>query len=251
MALKNMSMEEMLMISQAWVSPENPAREAIGGVPRLAGVLPDLEGAHAAMYAVTPKAQDPRKAEIARTAVEVDALHDRFARGIHGYLTEAAALDDSGAELLALRDTLMPDGLAKVVQATYRGQAGYGRLLRERLTPALRAQLEALPLRRGNLLGPVESWLSAADRLGELEEERARLDTAQTPSTAQQVIDARNRWVRVVNAFESLAALADLDATTERLVFGPLRDAEAKADQRIARRKASAPTPPAVAALED
>lgn len=174
-------------------------------------------------------------------------MHDLLVRGIYGLLTEMALLDDEGAELLALRDRLLPDGISAAIHASYRAQAGYAALLRERLTPDVRDALAGIALRRGNLLERVEAWLAAAQRLGALEEERARLEAPEGASVGMQTAEARNGWVRVVNAFVSVAALAQLDESTDRLVFGPLRDAEARADQRAARRRASAAGNPAQA----
>jgi hypothetical protein len=68
-----------------------------------------------------------------------------------------------------------------------------------------------VPLRRGHLLECVEDWRAAAERLGELEEERARLEQPTGPSTGKQTVDARNAWIRVVNAFVGMGALAELD----------------------------------------
>jgi hypothetical protein len=98
------------------------------------------------------------------------------------------------------------------------------------------------------MLTRVEAWLSAADRLGAYEEERARLDGKPVESLGKQTVEARNGWIRAANAFIGVAALAQLDEAKDRLIFGPLHDAEAKADLRTARRSsgksgdASAPT---------
>jgi hypothetical protein len=244
MALKNLSVEEMVTLSEAWVTPGNPAHQALSQEPRLHGLVSDLTVAHGAIHAVTPRTGDPRKAEIARIATEEDIVHDRLARGVYGLLTEAALLDEQGEQLIAVRDQLMPDGVAKVTQATYRGQAGHAALTRQRLTPELRAALAGVPLRQGNLLARVDAWLAAADRLGALEEERARLDGASGSSLGKQTVDARNGWIRVVNALTGVAALAELDEAKERTIFGPLRDAEAKADLRTAKRSAGKVVPP-------
>src|SRR5690606_9871603 len=128
------------------------------------------------------RADNPRKAELSRLLSETDAVHDVLAGGIYGLLTEMSRLDDEGADLLSLRDALMPQGLARTVQSTYRGQAGHAGLLRERLTADLRQQLAQIPLRKGNLLERTEAWLATADRLGALEEERARLELSEGPS---------------------------------------------------------------------
>jgi hypothetical protein len=241
MAFKNMTAEEMVEISGAWTSTDNAAHSMMKSVARLSGMLPDVQTAHAALVALIPK-NDPRFAQIGRLASEADALHDLLARGIYGFLSEAAQLVEDGHELLSLRDALMPEGLSPVIHATYRGQAGYAKLLRERLDAATKDSLRAVLLPdSSNLLDRVQAWLDAADRVGKLEEERARMETG-GPALGAHVVNARNQWVRTVNALVAVAALAELDAETDRIVFGPLRDAEAKADARSARRSAGAET---------
>jgi hypothetical protein len=209
-------------------------------------MLPDIKAAHAAIMAVVPK-HEPRLAEISQLAAEQDSVHDLLARGIYGFLSEAAQLVDNGEDLVELRDELMPQGLAQTIQSTYRGQAGQAKLLRERLNPAAKNKLQALVLPDGsNLVDRVQAWLAAADRLGKLEEERARIESDNPPFGTRTVI-ARNQWVRTVNALLAVAALAEIDEDTDRIVFGPLRDAEAKSDARAARRSAEATPVPAPA----
>lgn len=237
MALKQLSIEEMEQVSAAWVDPSNPANEIFSGVAAISGLLPQVAQAHAELHAAVPQ-DNPAAKELAALASETDTLHDVLARGVYGYLTEVALLVDNGSALLELRNSLMPEGLGKVVRNTYRGQAGFAALLRERLDSDALSQLEALPLPAGdNLLTRVQAWLDAGDRLGRLEEDKARLEAA-TPTTAGKIQDARNRWIRVVNAVIANAELASLDDAQQRTLFGPLRDAEAKADLRQARKKA-------------
>jgi hypothetical protein len=52
----------------------------------------------------------------------------------------------------------------------------------------------------------------------------------------QDVIDARNRWIRVLSALETALAISGADDETVARILSPLQDAEAKA----ARRKATA-----------
>src|SRR5690606_20172709 len=144
MALRNLITEEMVAVSQSWTSAENPARKAIEQAPRLAPLLADLERAHPAIHAVAPQPESPPKAEIARLASEEDGVHDLLVRGIYGLLTEMALLDDEGTELLALRDRLLPGGISAAIHASYRAQAGYAGLLRERLTPDVRDALAGI-----------------------------------------------------------------------------------------------------------
>ncbi len=242
MALKNLTVEEMVSVSGAWTDASNAGHEALQQQPRLAAFLGDLQTVHEDIVAVVPGPNKPREAEIVELAAQEDALHDTLARGIHGMLTHLALLQDDGSVYIELRDELMPAGLAKTIQATYRGQAGWTYLLRERLMGDSRKALEGIPLPDGrNLFATVDAWLDAGARLGKLEEERARL--AEGKSLAAQVVSARNQWIRLVNTLLSLAEWSELDEEAERVIFGPLQDAESTADQRAARRSSDAVAP--------
>jgi len=76
---------------------------------------------------------------------------------------------------------------------------------------------------------------------GTLEDERARLNP--TPSTSAEINDARLGWVRIMNALVANAELANLDADSDRLVFGPLRAAEQSADAQGRTKNGPAPVP--------
>lgn len=237
MALKYLTLDEMIDLSHAWVNPQNDAHRCIARQAKLSALLDDLARAHARLLEVPPPPESPQRDALAAEASAKDAEHDRLAGGIYGLLTALGQLDPQGAELLALRDTLMPEGLSKVVHGSYRAQAGNARRVRAQLNAELRAGLKRVHLRRGTLLDHVEAWLDAGEALGALEEQRSRLDAASVPGPGRALNDARNVWIRTVNALESLAALAELDADSERLVFGALREAEARAVQRSLRRR--------------
>ncbi len=244
MAFKSLTAEEMEPVSAAWINPQDPAHLEILKVPELKGLLPQAELAHQGLHAAVPPG-DSKAKEISDLAAEVDSVHDTLARGIHGYLTEVALLVEDGEPLLKLRDELMPEGLGAVVRNTYRGQAGFAALLRSRLTGSTRGSLREMPLPGGKTLADsVDAWLDAGDRLGQLEEEKARL-AASVPTVAGRVFEARNRWIRVANAMVANAELVDLTEEQERVIFGPLLDAEAKAEARQVRRSASEVAPDA------
>lgn len=247
MALKNLTVEEMVVLSVDWVGAENAAHQVLKQHARLGALLPDLERAHASIYSVTPQAVDPRKAELAQQAIELDARHDQLARGVYGVLTEFANLVNEGAEYISLRNELFPNGISSVIHGSFRTQAGYADLLRSRLTAEQEQRLQAFVLPKTTLLEKVTEWLDTGRKLGELEGQRARLETADGPSFGQQTIEARNLWIRVVNAFVSLAGLAVLDPKHDLVLFGPLREAEARADARVQKRKSAKEPQPAVA----
>lgn len=237
MALKNLTVEEMVAISVGWVGVDKAAHLALKANARLSALLPDIERAHVNIYRVTPQAVDPRKAELAQQAVALDLKHDLLARGIYGVLTEYAHLVEDGAEYLKLRDYLYPNGIAPAIQVSFRGQAGYADLLKSRLNADIEQRLQNFVLPNTNLLEKVTQWLDTAQQLGNIEEQRAHLEKTEGPSFGQQVVDARNQWIRVVNAFISLASLSTLDPQHDLLLFGPLREAESRADARALRRK--------------
>ncbi len=237
MAFKNLSNDEMTAVSEAWVTIGNPAQVAIQGVERLDGLSPIVRERHTALsYVLALQDQDDDEAANIQRATELDAEHDTLARAIYDYLGAVAKMTSNGASLIALRDTLMPDGVGKVVQATYRGQAGYASNLRARLNESTRAELAALPLPDGSLLDKVEAWLAAGEELGALEEERARSQAERGRTESSQIIEARNGWIGMANVMVAVAALGPLERELEDLIFSPLYDAEKTADLRAARR---------------
>jgi hypothetical protein len=240
MALKNLSSEEMAAVSGAWVDAANPASGALAKIERLQALIPQVKERHAEVLTVLPvRGQDPDREALIARATELDAVHDGLAGAIYGYLSAIAQLTDDGAELIDLRDQLMPDGLGAIVQATYRGQAGYAAALSKRMNASLRRELKELALPDGTLLDKVEAWIAAALALGELEEGRARNEAARPRLDSAQVVIARNGWIRVANALQAVAQLAELEPGVDGLLFGPLRDAELTADLRAARRSAA------------
>src|SRR5512132_1203605 len=124
MAFKRLLSEEMLQLSATWVDPKSKAHEAILATPDLAPSMPRLTSAHDTLASLAqPASVDPRIAAIIQEEAVVDPRHDDIIRGGHGLLTEAAfLLGSEGAGLLALRDTLFPDGLSST-QKSYRAEA--------------------------------------------------------------------------------------------------------------------------------
>lgn len=245
MSLMILSVEEMVQISSAWVQAKHPASQALAKQPLLASLLPEIQEAHAAIFAVRPTPESPRRAEIAAEAARLDGVHDTLVRGLYDFLTGSSLLSDDGSVYIALRDRLLPDGVSGAIHRTYRAQAGYAALLRERLTKENEAELAKLKLGSKSVGDAVEEWLQAAEKLGKLEDERARLDDQQTPTEAGQTNTARLRWIRAVNALISLAELAELTDDERRIIFGSLSDARDKAERRSARRNAASATEPA------
>lgn len=250
MAIKRLTTEEMVQISGPWVAEGTEARNAILAVDELKGLLPRVEAAHKALHETQPGPGNPRLAELQAEAAEEDLQHDTLIRGTHMLLTALALLGGASADgLLRLRDFLLPDGL-EATQKSYRAEAGAADLLKTRLAgdPSVKKQLKDVPVLKQTLWHFVEGWLSRAKKLSDLEDERARIAAPGGPGDAAVVLAARNQWIRAVNALLANGDLAELDAATDRTIFGALRLAERAADRRgraPASEPAEPPTPPA------
>ena len=240
MAFKRLSSEEMLQLSGAWVDPLSEARAAILATPDLAPAMPRVTAAHGALASLAqPVKADPRLAAISEEEGSLDARHDDVIRGGYGVLTGAAFLLGAGGRaLLALRDSLFPDGLSSV-QKTYRAEAGQAAQLAGRLTPALRAQLASIGVgpedEKKTLEQFVDELIGLGAQLGALEDEKGRLQPAPGQASHQggaALLAARNQWIRVANALVANGEAAQLDEATDKLIFGPLRAAEKAADRR-------------------
>lgn len=238
MSRKWLATEEMLHISSTWLESQSPANVALGNVPELAAKIPLIEKAHAALATAARPNTNPRIAEISAEQSKLDLRHDCVIRGVYHLCTATAELlgSEAGADLITLRDKLLPDGLSSM-QKTYRAEAGQALQLAESITPEIKAKAKAIHVGPGpqkqTLLAYLNEWITIGKRLGALEDEKAQLIADQShAATGNVLVQARNRWIRVVNALVADAELAEIDANTEQTLFGPLRDAEKKADGR-------------------
>jgi hypothetical protein len=102
-----------VLASLMTVTAGNVARTAIEKVPLLAALLPQLQTAHSAIFAVRAQAEDPKVQRLSQQEAEVDAKHDALVRGIYGSLSMLAQVSANADELLRLRDLLFPEGAAE------------------------------------------------------------------------------------------------------------------------------------------
>jgi len=211
----------------------------------LAALLPQVEAAHQLIISMIPAAESQKMKELSATEAEVDDQHDTLVRGIYGGLSSMALLSANGAELVSLRDLLLPDGLEHT-HKSYRGEAGYAALLNPRLDAATRQRLAAVTLHDHTLEALVDAWLQLAKQLGDLEEQKARLG-GPVGNTAQEISQARFGWIRMVRALLANAELAQINEEKDRVLFAALRAAETAADRRKRGRSGAVDTPAAEA----
>jgi hypothetical protein len=241
MATRNLSTESMLALSLTWTDPERdrPALEASVAAP----LLPKLDEAHADLMATAspPEVAEAERelGELQTKGAELDRVHDRKARGTYYVLTGLAELADDhevAASRLALRDSLMPAGLAAATQRTYLEEAGDAAVLPHRLDDGQHNELGEIAVGDGRTLADeVDAWTSTARQLGELEGKRAELVAKRSSSAPERPssASARNQWIRVVKAIAQAIALDDVIAPRlDEAFVTPLRLAEAKADRK-------------------
>ena len=206
------------------VDRTHPDRVALVGIPEAAGLVPRIDRAHAGLLQVqrsaTNGSEAPRLAEIRTVSRTTDLRHDALVRGLWNLLTALAFLASDPKEseaLLALRDHLIPEGVS-ITQRSYLEESGVATLTAARLTPDHRTALAKIPTPWGSALDCVDEWFACAARLGELEHERAAIESP-AMITAADVLAARNEWVRVMNALRTnLALVEELPAAVTRLL---------------------------------
>ena len=237
MALKRLTAEEMVDISRGWTEENSEARGIIESCEVTASLLPLLEDSHNTLTdLVESDTSDVRLKDISVEQEALDARHDDLIRGGHMMLTAIAYLlgmGGRGAALLELRDHLIPDGLTSVSKS-YRAEAGQAALLEKRVG-SMDSQLKSIqvgPDPADTLASFVAEWIAVGKRLGELEDEKTRLQSRPPDATGTERVSARNRWIRVGNALVANAELAQLTDEQMATVFGPLWQAEDTANRR-------------------
>lgn len=231
---KSLYAEEMIPISQTWLDPTSKSNLIITSRPLLTVLLPTIQGAHDLVMKEAQPDGDPEIKEIIKKEAKLDARHDRILRHGFGYLTATAELldGDAGLLIIKLRDLLFPDGPSGQ-NKTYRGEAGAAVLLDKRMTPEVRTQTDGFVIGSGanaqTLTVYLDELIGVGKDLGKLEDRRDQLE-AQTP--AADLYEAQLSWVGAANALEANAELAKLTPEEDKILFGPLREEEKKADER-------------------
>lgn len=234
MAFKRLSVDEMVKLSQPWVTPGDEANVAIQKIPLLAALFPHIQVAHVGVYSVNTRAENQKAWRLCELACDLDARHDELVRGIHGSLTMLAQTTELSEEYLRLRDLLLPEGLAHT-NKTYREESVHAAIVAARLDPATRACLRAINFNGQNLDDLVADWVATAKKLGAVEEDRTHLSPS-SAALAAEINMARLRWIRTVNTLVASSLLVTLDAHTDKVIFGDLRQAERTANTRSGQR---------------
>ncbi|HEY4118448.1 MAG TPA: hypothetical protein VGM56_11360 [Byssovorax sp.] len=252
MALRNLSVQQMVGFTAGLLEKGKPARKALEHDKATKGLLESLEAAHAEL--VGTRETGPSTAltanlkKIQTDQAAHDDVHDGLARGAFHVLTGLAEIararggDDRTRELLDLRDSLFPQGL-QVIKDTYADEASEAVRVAANLTKAQKKSLGALPTIDGRtLLDEVQGRFDAAGALGDLEQDKRDVETQLAKKTgvvtAGDVLAAQRRWMRAVKALVSVIdAVRAPDPALAELVVAPLAALEEAGDRRSKKKK--------------
>jgi hypothetical protein len=243
MALKRLTHAEMISLTESWVREGTPERQLIESIPDIQPLLSHVRLAHRAILAAQPAMDMAQLSKLQQDAAENDVDHDDLVRGMIGSLSGFVYLTkdpDRRAALIKLRDTLFPLGLP-LIQKSYREEGGQGAMLKARLTPEMKASLKSLRGPDGTLLQALEQYFEKANRLREIEDLKAGAADASGRTPADMVM-ARNKWIRAINAVIATLELAEVDEETQAKLLGPIRAAERAADLRAPSNGVAEPT---------
>ena len=228
MSLKSLTTAQMVELSARWLSPE-AERPVFEQYDELRGALALIEKVHDALsrtqQAVVASADEIQT--LTMRMGELDAVHDRKARGIFNMLTALSELSDDPTEshaMITLRNALFPQGLT-VTLLSYAEQADEIRDLRDSLTPEQHAQLAAIPMPHGTLDQSVEEWFTAGVELGALWAHREGHQQGGDQLSASDVLRARNQWLGAVRVILAALDMASVSDDARRRILGPLREA--------------------------
>jgi hypothetical protein len=223
-------------------------KAAFLSVPELAGLYPLLAQAYErgkkVEYAETLATA---VAAISATQKTVDVRHDCGYRALWYGLTARSQLllaldppDEAGAEaIVALRDRLLPEGLAGV-KATYSAEEGHAQRMQEQVDAPTRTTLAETVLAPGHSALDVVGLIAGqAQRLGELDRDKAQAGTrsASIPDGRQ----VRTDLIQLLSLVSAVAAKSTAPKDVLNRIVGPIDEALARA--MVGHPKAAAPAP--------
>ncbi|MEC7526243.1 MAG: hypothetical protein VYE22_40555 [Myxococcota bacterium] len=236
MALKRLSVQEMVKFSGDLLSETSPQRAALETHPEAAILVARLQAAHEGLVAAQPP-NDSEIAELTEEITQLDLRHDGLVRALEGRLTSEitlAEVADDGRDthdaLRRARAVLFPDGL-RVVRRSYVEQAGEAELREARMDEPVESLLRGMPIHDGRELRDVYGELQeVATQLGALVKRRAEL--GEEGEKVARTHQARYEWIRVVNALSHVLQMLGVD---EGPILGRIREAERAAERRGAK----------------
>jgi hypothetical protein len=222
MALKYLSTEAMIALSQPWLSKKKD-RQVLERSDYTKGLLLHLEQAVEALISSQKETIPENSKEIGQLSedqVILDTIHDKKCRGVFGLLTALTELSEDAADvetLLELRNRLFPQGMS-VVNWSYLREAGNAQTVQQLISKEDRDLLSQIKVsvrkQKTSADVQVNAWLKSGIELGELEVKKKQLEGEQSSIKSKSQgggnLQARALWIRTVNA---MVSMLDFDET--------------------------------------
>ena len=234
MGYSDLTAETMTAISGAWLDPARE-RPLLMRLPRVAPLVVNVEAAHQGIvrYQEPRPKVSPEVAALTQRTMELDARHDRLARGLYDVLDGLSTLAENADDAQGWQDLqreLFPQG-KRIVFRSYVDQAGEAERVDERLSEASRRRLEKFTLGGVPLMHYVREWQAAAKELGEVEQRRLVL--AKEPPERPTLREVRNAWIAAVKAVVAMLEWeTELSEAERGRILEPLETALARAEAK-------------------
>lgn len=217
MSLLKIDISDMRAIAEHWRTTARPDFAH----PFLAGIPPMLDAWAEDAKGLSELKADTAEVKALRTkARALDAEHDDRLAAIHTYLTGLAALHANEAAVLAVRDTLLPEG-RRMQQRSYQAQGVAVAEAKAKLDDGLRAQLADLNAPTVDLEAAVDAWIAAGAELQRVDAERASIEGQRSKLRN----DLRMRWLKMHRAMVQGAELSDLSEAARARLFSKVAEA--------------------------
>ncbi|MFO0646092.1 MAG: hypothetical protein U0326_07630 [Polyangiales bacterium] len=173
MARRNFINAEMIALSAALTDAKRH-RPAFLAIPLMAGLLPEVESAHADLLGLSPVESSDEAAqelgELQAREKATDRVHDSKGGGVQVVLQGAIALaetDDEAALYERVKARLFPEEGA-IFSASYMAESGNAeRIAKELENVETRTTLASIKVRKGvTLLDETRAWVKAGFALG-------------------------------------------------------------------------------------
>jgi hypothetical protein len=243
MALKNLSIGAMVSVG-SWLMQAR-AESLMGKDSVVQGYAPRIKRDTGALEKVQVSLGVVSKqlASLTDAAAEQDAANDK----VLGIFDDGARVCLRACEDETLREAIraayekaVAAGRAALVLGAYAGMGGEAKRIEASLTAEDWAALRKAKVADTNLEELLKRWLKGAHALTKIDQERAELavmeDTTRTSSG--DVAQARNQWVRTMNAFVAAVRSSDLTQAEQDELLSVLIKAEEDADRAAAARRA-------------
>lgn len=248
MALRDLTLDEMIGVSGPIVED---AAALVRAVPEVAALATHVLRAHETALAASKKERAPEDApKLSREAARVDFRHDHAVRATFYGLLAAESLelsrgqknsDERAEHYVALRERLLPDGLA-VTQGSHLAQAGGAKATLGALDADTRKSLDGVAIADGSVGEAVKLWGKHAGELGSIEQRKSLAQSADPTGVSA----ARAQWLTTMSTVLNTLVLADDASEAVRALRDPILVAANKSGSATpAESTPSDPTPPA------